>query len=370
MGTASPQIDRVETTAYTIPTDSPEADGTLEWDSTTLVLVEIGAGGQRGLGYTYASAASAVIIDTLLRPEIERQDPMAIPHCWRRMVRAVRNQGRGGVAAMAISAVDNALWDLKAKLLGLPLASLLGRVRDAVPIYGSGGFTSYSPAKLQEQVAGWVGQGIRQVKIKVGRDVGEGLKRLAAAREAIGPEAGLMADANSAFGRKDALRFAEASVDHSLEWLEQPLDPADLEGLRLLRRRAPSAVRIADGEYGYDPVYFRRMLAAGAVDVLMPDATRCGGVSGFLQAAALAAAFHTPISSHCAPLLHCHLGCSVEGMLHAEYFHDHVRIEERFFEGMPSPVEGGLKPDPNRPGLGITFRRADAASWQIYGHPN
>lgn len=366
-GVSGERITNVNTSAYLIPTDLPGGDGTLEWDSTTLVVVEIGSGTHDGLGYTYGSAATARIIDDLLVPQIQGEDPLGVPHCWEKMTRAVRNQGRPGVSSMAVAAVDNALWDLKAKLLGVSLADLVGMVREAVPIYGSGGFTTYSVPQLQAQLAGWVEQGIRDVKMKIGSNKEAGLKRTAAAREAIGAEAGLFVDANSAFTRKEALQFMEASVEHGVCWMEQPLPPEDLEGLRLLRDRAPATIEIADGEYGYDAPYFRRMLEAGAVDVLMPDATRCAGITGFLRAAALCEAYRMPMSSHCAPLLHCHLGCGIAHMRHAEYFHDHARIEEMFFAGAPRSREGKLAPDRSRPGLGVEFRRSDACRYQIYG---
>lgn len=361
------RIDRGRVSAYEIPTDAPEGDGTLEWDSTTIVVVELEAGEEIGIGYTYASAATARLIDERLLDEVRGCDALCTSGAWHKMTHAVRNEGHGGISAMAVSAVDTALWDLKAKLLGVSLADILGRVRDAIPIYGSGGFTTYSIERLKEQLGGWVEQGIPQVKMKVGAGIQEALVRVAAAREAVGPDARLFTDANSAFTRKEALQFMEGSVEHAVEWMEQPLPPEDLEGLRFLCDRAPSGVRIADGEYGYGLPYFRRMLDAGAVDVLMPDATRCGGVTGFMRAAALAEAFLVPISSHCAPLLHLHMGCAVAGMMHAEWFYDHVRIETMFFDGTPQPVDGVLKPDPHRPGLGVEFKQADANRYLVYG---
>lgn len=359
-------VQRLRASAYRIPTDLPEADGTLHWDSTTLVIAELEAGGEKGFGYTYGTAATAAVIEDLLKIVVEGQDPMAIPRIWKAMTRAIRNQGRPGIASMAVAAVDNALWDLKAKLLGLPLVTLLGQFRESIPVYGSGGFTTYTERQLQEQLGGWVEQGISRVKMKIGADAEINLERIRAAREAVGPDAELFVDANSAFSRKQALYFMEASVEHDVCWLEEPLPPEDLEGLRLLCERAPPRLEIADGEYGYDLPYFRRLLAAGAVDVLMADATRCAGITGFLRTAALCEAFSMPMSSHCAPLLHMHLGCAVAPMRHAEYFHDHVRIEEMYFDGMPKPVRGALTPDLSRAGFGVDFKRADVIPFQAY----
>jgi len=353
-------IKRIEVSTYTVPTDFPESDGTLEWDSTTLVLVQAAAGDKIGLGYTYANSATADLIHHLLSRVVEGHDAMAIPTCWNAMVRRIRNLGRPGIASMAISAVDSALWDLKARLLNLPLVKLLGTARDSVPIYGSGGFTSYSDEQLQNQLAGWVNQSIPRVKMKIGRDARADMDRVRAARQAIGADAELFVDANGAYDRKQALERAEKFAELDVRWFEEPVSSDDLQGLRLVRDRAPAGMEIAAGEYGYELGYFREMLAAGAVDVLQADATRCGGITGFLQVAALCQAHHLPLSAHTAPALHTHVCCAAIPLRHLEYFHDHVRIENMFFEGAPKPVHGELRPDLSRPGMGIELKQADA----------
>jgi L-alanine-DL-glutamate epimerase-like enolase superfamily enzyme len=343
-----------------VPTDFPEADGTLEWNSTTLVSVHSYAGGKCGTGYTYADTATATLIRDLLAEVVRSQDALAPGANWNAMVARTRNLGRPGVVSMAISAVDIALWDLKAHLLDLPLVTLLGTVRKSVPVYGSGGFTSYSDQQLQLQLAGWVDQGIPRVKMKIGRDAAADVRRVAIARSAIGPDSSLFVDANGAYSRKQALDQARKFADLGVDWFEEPVSSDDLAGLRLLRDRGPAGMDIAAGEYGYDAGYFRRMLGAGAVDVLQADATRCGGITGFLQVAALCEAHHIPLSAHTAPTVHTHLGCAVTPLRHLEYFHDHVRIEKMFFDGTRSPVDGKLSPDLSRPGMGIEFKRADA----------
>ena len=332
----------------------------MEWDSTTLVVVHAFAGNEIGLGYTYADSATATLIHKLLANVVAGQDAMSPVACWNQMARRIRNLGRPGIASMAISAVDVALWDLKAHLLNLPLVTLLGAVRDSVSIYGSGGFTSYSDEQLRNQFGGWVEQGISRVKMKIGRDANADLHRVAVARDTIGPSAELFVDANGAYSRKQALAQAEKFADSGVSWFEEPVSSDDLEGLRLLRDRAPAGIDIAAGEYGYDSWYFRRMLDAGAVDVLQADATRCGGITGFRQAAALCAAHHVPLSAHTAPTIHMHLGCAAIPMRHLEYFHDHVRIEKMFFDGVSMPIAGELSPNLRRPGMGIEFKQIDA----------
>jgi L-alanine-DL-glutamate epimerase-like enolase superfamily enzyme len=358
-------VEGLEASAYRIPTDLPESDGTLAWDHTTLVVVEATAAGVRGLGFGYADVATARLIADELATVVRGQDAMAVPGIWGAMVRAIRNLGRPGVASMAIAAVDAALWDLKARLLDLPLVTLLGAVRDGVRVYGSGGFTSYSVAQLREQLGAWIGEGIPRVKMKIGRHPTDDLERVCAARQAIGTAAELFVDANGAYGRKQALAFAEAFAEYDVGWFEEPVSSDDLEGLRLLRDRAPAGMDIAAGEYGYDLYYFRRMLQAGAVDVLQADATRCGGITGFLRVAALCEAYGVPLSAHTAPSLHAHPCCALAAVRHVEYFHDYVRIEHMLFDGALTPVDDALHPDLSRPGMGLEFKRPDAERYRV-----
>ena len=148
-------------TVYRIPTDFPESDGTFEWNATVLVLVEASGADQMGIGYTYADTATARLINDMLADVVEGQDAMATSANWLAMVRTIRNLGRSGISSMAIAAVNNALWDLKARILGLPLVTLLGAARDSVAVYGSGGFTSYDGDRLQKQLSGWADRELR-----------------------------------------------------------------------------------------------------------------------------------------------------------------------------------------------------------------
>jgi L-alanine-DL-glutamate epimerase-like enolase superfamily enzyme len=356
----SAAVDRLDVASYKIPTDLPESDGTLAWNQTTLVIVTARAGGEHGLGYTYASTATAQLIRELLADVVKGMDPMAPQAAYMAMWRRIRNLGRPGVCSTAISAVDCALWDLKARLLAKPLVTLLGQVRESAPVYGSGGFTSYSDRQLADQFSEWAREGIAAVKMKIGRDPAHDPERVRVAREAIGPETRLYVDANGAYSPRQALAAAEAFARYDVRWFEEPVSSDDLDGLRFVRKHAPSAMQIAAGEYGYDLFYFRSMLAAGAVDVLQADITRCGGLTAFLQAASLCEAFHTPLSSHTAPALHAHAVCAAIPFTEVEYFHDHVRIEQMFFDGLPELVDGRLQPDLSRPGNGLELRRSVA----------
>ncbi|MDD5579993.1 MAG: enolase C-terminal domain-like protein [Methylobacter sp.] len=362
---SGPPIARIRSSAFRIPTATPESDGTLEWTSTTLVLVEAAANGKTGIGFSYADTATARLVNDKLAGIVTGCDALSVGYCWEAMTAQIRNLGRPGICSMAIAAVDNALWDLKARLLDMPLVTLLGQVRTAVPVYGSGGFTSYSVATLQEQLADWTEKGITRVKMKIGREPEQDVSRVAAARQAVGAASELFVDANGAYSCKQALAMAQAFADEGVSWLEEPVVSDDLEGLRLIRDRAPPGMDISAGEYGYDSIYFRRMLQAGAVDVLQADATRCAGITGFMQAAALCRAFNLPLSSHCAPSIHVHSCCAAQAVRHLEYFHDHVRIEKMLFDGALEPVNGELIPDLSRPGLGLEFKYADAARYAV-----
>lgn len=359
-------IEALTARAFTIPTDAPEADGTLSWKSTSVVLVQARGGGQAGLGFSYAAPAAAALVTGTLADVICGADALSPPLAWQRMRAAVRNLGYPGVASAAISAVDIALWDLKSRLLGVALSTLLGRVRARVPVYGSGGFTSYTDEQLEHQLGDWVAQGISRVKMKVGSNPSKDPERVRRARAAIGDVAELYVDANGAYQRKQALHLAEVFAERAnVTWFEEPVSSDDLEGLRLLRDRAPAAVNIAAGEYGYDLFYFRRMLAAGAVDVLQADVTRCGGVTQLLEVGALCAAAGIPLSAHTSPAIHAHVGAAIAPLVHIEYFHDHVLIEHTLFDGVLEPAHGALCPDPARPGLGLALRERDAQRYEL-----
>lgn len=351
------RIERLETRTLRLATHGgPESDGTLTWDATTMILVTARAGGVTGVGYTYADAAAAAIIRGILEPCVIGCDAFAIPAVITRLTQAVRNQGRSGIVAHAISAVDVALWDLKARLLGVSLANLLGVARRTVPVYASGGFTSTHLDALGREIESYVAGGHRRVKIKVGRDPHADLDRVRIARDAAGRDVELMVDANGAYSRKQALAMAVRFETERVVYFEEPVPSDDLEGLHLLRDRGPAGMDIAAGEYGYDGLYFQRMLDAGAVDILQADATRCLGVTGFSRAEALCAAHGVPLSAHCAPALHVQLGAAATRLVHVEAFQDHVRMESLVFDGTPVVKDGELVFDANRPGLGLELR--------------
>jgi L-alanine-DL-glutamate epimerase-like enolase superfamily enzyme len=361
-------VESLQAAAFRIPTDGPESDGTLEWDHTTLVVVQVRSGACMGLGYTYAHEAALSVAGGTLAGAIAGRDAMDVEGCWRTMQRAVRNFGRSGVSACAISAVDAALWDLKARALGVPLAALFGRVREDVPVYGSGGFTNYDDARLSEQLEGWVARdGCGRVKIKIGRDPSDDPRRIAVARRAIG-SAELFADANGAFSVRQALRLLASCRDADVRWFEEPVTSDDPDGLHRVREAAAATTTdVAAGEYIFTPDDARHLLEKQAVDVLQADVTRCGGYTGFLKVAALCEAHHLEMSGHCAPSLHLPVACAVGPLRHLEWFHDHVRIEQALFDGAPVLEGGRVRAHPSARGHGLELRLADARRYHVGG---
>jgi L-alanine-DL-glutamate epimerase-like enolase superfamily enzyme len=362
-------VERVDVAAFTVPTDEPESDGTMEWNSTTLVLVRIHAGGAEGIGYTYGSVATAHLIEGLLSDVVIGADAMMPGQVWRAMSASLRNAGRPGVGMMAISAIDIALWDLRARLLAVPVVRLLVGFHEAVPVYGSGGFCSYSLERLREQTGGWVADGIPRVKIKIGRDPDDDPARLDAVREAIGEEVELFADANGAYGPKQGLDWAfRLALQWRVCWFEEPVSSDDLDGLALVRSRGPGGLDVAAGEYGFVGRDFRDWLEHCCVDCMQVDVTRCGGITGLLEVAGLCDTWGIELSGHCAPALSAHAMCGVRRLRHTEFFHTHHRVERMLFEGVLEPVDGTLRPDLSQRGFGLTLRD-QAARYLVYQSP-
>jgi L-alanine-DL-glutamate epimerase-like enolase superfamily enzyme len=355
-------ISRVRVSAFEIPTSSPESDGTLAWNATTLVTVEVTADDVTGIGYTYADLSTAHFIRSHLAKIVLATEPMSISATFQAMQIAIRNLGRSGISAMAISAVDSACWDLKAKLLEVPLVDLLGALRPKVSAYASGGFTSYGLEHLREQLESWAKQGFSRIKMKIGNDAST-VDRVRTARAAIGKDSELFVDANGAYSTKAALGIAEEISDLGVTWFEEPVSSDRLDDLRFVRERAPAAMDVAAGEYGFTTDYFERMLEARSVDVLQADATRCGGITGFIRAAALCEARGIRLSAHCAPTLHTHVCCAAPNVVHVEYFHDHQRIEHMLFDGATTAKDGMLAPDRSRAGMGFELKRKEAEKY-------
>lgn len=361
-------IGPVRASAYRVPTDAAEADGTLAWSATTIVVVRAEVGDVVGLGWTYADVAGVELVHGILGSAVEGRDGLDVPAAWQAMQKAVRNVGRPGLVSCAMSAVEIALWDAAARLLGLPLCRLLGRLRDVVAVYGSGGFTTYDDQQLRAQLRWWVHElRLPAVKIKIGQDWGtrvdRDLRRVDLVREVVGPDVEVYVDANGAYGPAQAVRVGRRLDEQRAVWFEEPVSSDDLSGLHRVRESVGADV--AAGEYGYHLPYFEDMLAAEAVDCLQVDVTRCGGFGEWLRAAAVAAARNREISGHCAQNLAAHVALATPNLRHLEWFHDHDRIERMFFDGVLDPIGGWVRPDLSCAGHGMTFKEADAEVFRI-----
>ncbi len=369
MRSSDARITAGKISAFAIPTDQPESDGTAEWDSTTVVLVELTAAGVTGLGLSYANAAAAHVAQELAQRVILNQDAFDIPSLHSALDRRVRNWGRPGLVSSAISAIDICLWDLKARLLQRPLLTLLGKMRDEIAAYGSGGFTSYTERQLVDQLTGWASDGLRFVKMKIGREPEKDIERVSAVQKALAGRAELYVDANGAYQRKQALEKSRQFGDLGVTWFEEPVTSDDRIGLHMMVEHAPAIMNIAAGEYCYVLDDARLLIEAEAVDVLQADVTRCGGITNFLKIGHACEIYHLPLSAHTSPSVHATLGCALVSAINVEYFHDHARIEEMIFDGAIRPAGGNLKPDLSRPGLGLELKRADAEKFQTFSSP-
>jgi len=357
-------ITHVSTAVYRFPTPEPEADGTFEWHATTAVAVTLEAAGLAGLGWTYSSRAAAAVVEDELQPQVLGRSALDVTDGWSAMRRAVRNVGTSGLAMQAVSAVDVAWWDLKARLLGVPLGDLLGRCRDDVPVYGSGGFTTVDDAELAEQVAGWAEAGCTAMKIKIGEsrgdEPGRDLRRIRQLRRLAPEGTQLMVDANGGYTVGEAIRMGDRLDDVGVVWFEEPVPSDDTAGLTAVREAL--ACDVAAGEYAATANDVSSLLPV--VDCLQLDATRCGGYTGWLRAAALAEGAHLQVSAHCAPSAHAVVAAAVPNMRHVEWFVDHARLEPQLLDGIPEVSGGALHPVSERPGHGMTLSEG-AEQWRV-----
>jgi L-alanine-DL-glutamate epimerase-like enolase superfamily enzyme len=368
MSFSTPLVSSGKVSAFRIPTDSPESDGTAEWDATTIVIVELTAAGATGLGYTYSDEAAAQICKEFIQAKVIGKDPIAVPELEVSLGQFARNRGKPGLVSSAMAAIDTALWDLKARLLQVPLVSLLGKMRDQIPAYGSGGFTSYTDKQLVKQLTDWAEEGFRSVKMKIGRDPEQDLQRVALVQKALKGRAELFVDANGAYSRKQALQQGQRFAELGCTWFEEPVTSDDLVSLNLLVERMPAPLRIAAGEYIYVLDDAKNLINARAVDVLQTDVTRCGGTSNFLKIGHTCEMFHLPFSAHTSPSLHATLCCALPTAFNVEYFHDHERIESMIFDGAVRAVNGYLRPDLTRHGFGLELKRSNAEKFKVSHH--
>ncbi|NYI04097.1 enolase C-terminal domain-like protein [Allostreptomyces psammosilenae] len=361
-------VERVEARAYAVPTEAPEAGGVPDRAGGELVVVLVRADDAVGTGWSHAPAAARAVVEDLLAGEVVERGVLDIPALHQRMRHRLRDAGGVGLGARALSAVDVALWDLKAQLLGLPLVGLLGAARPEVPVYASGGPPGWSDDRLRELVRGWtVERGVPRVKIRIGEADGtrerRDLERVEVARVAAGRDGELLVDARGAYRRGQAVRMGRRLADAGVTWFEEPVDPDDLAGLRAVREATTPDT--AAGGHGWDLPHLARLCAGEAVDCLPVDATRCGGPTVWLRAAAVAQAHGLAVSGHAAPNLHAHLAAAVPNLEHVEWSDGHDRVERTLLLGTLDPSGGAVRPGADgAPGHGMELR-PDADRYQV-----
>lgn len=308
-----------------------------------------------GLGVGDGGRAAQTLINESLKPILIGADPLFIEKLWDDMFWRVRGVGRKGLAFGAISAVDIALWDLKAKYFNVPLYKLLGAYTDTVPVYGSGGWTHFSADELVAEQAGYVERGMKSVKMKVGKDFGksekEDIERLAAVRDAVGDDVEILIDANNGYYAKQAIRMARAFEPYRVGWFEEPVLADDIEGLAAIA--AAIDIPVATGEHEYSKFGFRELIARGGADIVQPDIGRVGGVTEWIKVANLAHAFNLPVAPHAFQLVHLHVTCATPNLRIVEYLGAAEEFDKLVYTEFPEPIDGMWSPYPDRPGLGL-----------------
>lgn len=345
-------IDKLEVKYFEIPTETPERDGTLEWLSTGLVTLELYSGSHKGLGYTYADRATASFLVEHALPYLKGKDESQHFLMLDVLKRKYRNLGNAGVTSMALSAVDIALWDLRASVLNISIQNLLGIRRECTPFYGSGFFLDDNSQDLMRQLEKFQNMGIDSFKMKIGDGFNSDISRMKDMRMRIGDEASLFVDANGYYGHKEALELSREMEKFNVSWFEEPISSDDINGLQFLKDRFPFKVNLVAGEYCYQITDVLRLIESKAVDIIQVDATRCEGVTGAMRASQLAHAYNLPVSTHCAPLLHGNIGLSLENLYISEHFYDHTRIEEKYFTHKGSYIDGAYWPSSDQIGFG------------------
>ncbi|MDE2638183.1 MAG: mandelate racemase/muconate lactonizing enzyme family protein [Chloroflexota bacterium] len=311
--------------------------------------------GLEGLGVADGGRAAQALVTDSLKPLLIGQDPLYTEKLWDDMFWRLRGVGRKGLAFSAISAVDTALWDLKAKTFNAPLYKLLGAYTDTVPIYGSGGWTHFSVDELVAEQVAYVERGMKSIKMKVGKDFGkserEDIERLAAVRAAVGDDIEILIDANNGYYAKQAIRMAREFEPYRVGWFEEPVLADDIEGLAAIARAID--IPVATGEHEYTKYGFRELIARGGADIVQPDIGRVGGVTEWMKVAQLAQAFNLPVAPHAFQLVHLHVACATPNLRIVEYLGVSEEFDKLVYKEFPQPVNGMWSPYPDKPGLGL-----------------
>lgn len=338
-----------------------------EW-VVTVVTTDAGLRGT-GFAYTGGLGGSAVreLVEAYLAPLVRGEDVRDVERLWRRCWWELHSLGSGGLTRLALATIDVALWDLLGQRAGLPLYRLMGGARDRIPAYGSGINMHLDGEPLLEQMRGFLGQGYRAVKMKVGRDdPREDVERLAAVRRLVGPGVPVMVDANQKWTPGEAIRRARLLEPFDPYWLEEPVLADDREGHVHVRRG--TSIPVALGESLHTRHEFADHLRAGAVDVIQADVVRVGGFTEWLKVAKLAEGFNVPVAPHFVLELSLHAVCAVPNGLILEDLQG-GSLTELGLLAEPIRVVDGWGVPPARPGHGVVFDPAALARHEVAGRP-
>ncbi len=347
------KIQEVRTEWLRLPLERPIADAAHVLQHVDLILVEILAGDQHGFSYMlsfdYGPELLKGIIDLELKRHVVGLSAEDIGSVYQKNLSATEYIGNEGVAMWGIAAIDVALWDLLARRAGLPAAVLFGTCSRSVPVYGSGGWLSYSDSQLADEVSSYINRGFSGVKIKIGGNEDRDVERVRAVRKLVGPNRKLMVDANQSLTIEQALRLAERLEDCQLDWFEEPFPKDDLESYVRLSSRTEIPLAAGEREFGIEP--FRRLLAARAISVVQPDLLRVGGVTGWRLVAGLAESNLLRVAPHFYREYDLHLAAAQPNLIAIESFDWLDPVLETPFQ-----VRDGFARVPETPGFGVTFK--------------
>ncbi len=357
------KIDDIRTQWLRVPISPPIADSTHVLRFMDLILVEVCAGEFSGssymLSFDYGPVLLKGIVDYELKRHILGMEADDIRAVYERNLQATEYIGREGVAMWGTAAIDVALWDLLARRLGVPVALLFGAHTRAVPVYGSGGWISYSDEQLADEVSRYVSRGFAGVKIKIGDQEDRDVERVRAVRQAIGPNRKLMVDANQGLTLERALRLARRLEDCQLEWFEEPFAKDDLEAYSRLAQASETPLAAGEREFGIPP--FRRLVLARCISVVQPDLFRVGGVTGWRIVAALADSHLLRLAPHFYREYDAHLAAGQPNLIAIESFDWLDPLLESPFE-----VRDGLAIVPDRLGFGVTFKQEAIREFRVH----
>ena len=354
------KIAKVDVHLVSYPVSGNFADATRTVETVGFTVVRITTDqGLEGIGITYhevGGEATVALIQRNMAPKLMGRDPFETEVLWQEFFGYLRGVGRKGLMYCALSAVDIALWDLKGKIIGMPLFRLLGGNKTEVPVYSSGGWTSYSDEELVEEMTGMVAQGYRMIKFKVGVEGGHNTRRdrerVRKVREAVGPDIKLLLDANNCWDAATAVQFANTIREYDILLFEEPVFADDIPGLARFKRGTD--IPLATGEHEYTKFGARDLLMAGAADIVQIDGTRTGGFTEMLKIAALTQAWNVKFAPHAMENIHLHLVSAIPNAPFLERLFLFEDLTAHVFKDAPKPV-GGMMTIPDLPGLGLAL---------------